>query len=142
MSFGKVSQPIVTSSGTPFLSGIGPTGRNVAAVGPRAVVFSSPIAAWQPVAGATKYRIEMSRTSYPWHAVETFGTPATSIVLPLTTRDAGTWFYRVRAINQNLPAGARALGLVDAGSGQDNRQPDQGRSIASPGDGPGSPLRA
>ena len=109
MSFGKVSQPIVTSSGTPFLSGVGPTGRNVAAVGPRAVVFSSPIAAWQPVAGATKYRIEMSRTSYPWHAVYAFGTPATAIVLPLTTRDAGTWFYRVRAINQNLPVGARAL---------------------------------
>ncbi len=109
MSFGKLSQPIVTSSGTPFLSGVTPNGRNVAAVGPRAVVFSSPIAAWQPVAGATKYRIEMSRTSYPWHAAKTFGTPATSIVLPLTTSDAGTWYYRVRAINQNLPAGARAL---------------------------------
>jgi hypothetical protein len=109
MSFGKVSQPIVTSSGTPFLSGMSPNGRNVAAVGPRAVVFASPIAAWQPVAGATKYRIEMSRTSYPWHAAKTFGTPATSIVLPLTTLDAGTWYYRVRAINQNLPAGARAM---------------------------------
>ncbi len=109
MSFGKVSQPIVTSSGTPFLSGVTPNGRNVAAVGPRAVVFSSPIAAWQPVAGATKYRIEMSRTSYPWHAAKTFGTPATSIVLPLTTSDAGTWYYRIRAINQNLPVGARAL---------------------------------
>jgi hypothetical protein len=27
----------------------------------------------------------------------------------VTTHDAGTWYYRVRAINSNLPAGARAM---------------------------------
>ena len=110
MSFGKVSQPIVTSSGTPFLSGVGPTGRNVAAVGPRrrrVLIADRRLAA------------RRRRDQVPDRDVEdelpvacrrsTFGTPATSIVLPLTTRDAGTWYYRVRAINQNLPAGARAM---------------------------------
>jgi hypothetical protein len=62
MSFGKVSQPLVTSAGKPFLSGVGPGGRGVTAAGPKAVVFASPIAAWQP--GATKHQVEMSWTLY------------------------------------------------------------------------------
>jgi hypothetical protein len=109
MSFGKVSEPVVTSSGRPFLSGVGPTGRTVAAAGANAVVFASPIAAWQPVIGASKYQVEMSRTLYPWHATKRVGTPATSVVLPVTKYDAGIWYYRVRGFNEALPAGARAM---------------------------------
>ncbi len=109
MSFGKVSQPVVTSAGRPFLSGVGPTGRTVAAAGANPVVFASPIAAWNPVIGATKYQIEVSRSLYPWHATMRVGTPATSLVLPLTKYDAGVWYYRVRGFNQALPRGARAM---------------------------------
>jgi hypothetical protein len=109
MSFGKVSQPLVTSAGKPFLSGVGASGRGVTAAGPRAVVFASPIAAWQPVVGATKYQVEMSRTLYPWRPAKTVGTPATSVVLPVTKYDAGVWYYHVRGIDQNLPPGARAM---------------------------------
>jgi hypothetical protein len=109
MSFGKVSQPVVTSKGKPFLSGVGPTGREVTASGSQPVVYASPIAAWQPVVGATKYFIEMSRSLYPWHPAMRVGTPATSIVLPLTKYNAGVWYYRVRAIDENLPAGARSM---------------------------------
>ena len=124
MSFGKVSQPIVTSSGTPFLSGVGPDGpergRSRAAA---PVVFSSPIAAWQPVAGATKYQIEMSRTIYPWHAAKTFGTPATSIVLA-ADHPRCRHVVLPRSRDQPEPAGGRArTGLVDAGRGQGHRQP-------------------
>ncbi len=109
MSFGKVSQPIVTSAGKPFLSGVGPTGREVTAAGPKASVFATPIAAWQPVVGATKYQIEMSRSLYPWRPLKTVGTPATSVVLPVTRFDTGVWYYHVRGIDENLPAGARAM---------------------------------
>jgi hypothetical protein len=109
MSFGKVSQPLVTSAGKPFLSGVGAGGRGVAAAGTRAVVFASPIAAWQPVVGATKYQVEMSRTLYPWRPAKTVGTPATSVVLPVTKYDTGVWYYHVRGIDENLPAGARAM---------------------------------
>jgi hypothetical protein len=109
MNFGKVSQPLVTSAGKPFLSGVSAGGRGVAAAGTRAVVFASPIAAWQPVVGATKYQVEMSRTLYPWRPAKTVGTPATSVVLPVTKYDTGVWYYHVRGIDQNLPAGARAM---------------------------------
>jgi len=108
-SFGKVSQPLVTSAGRPFLSGVGPTGRGVTAAGPNAVVFASPIAAWQPVVGATKYQVEMSRSLYPWRPTKTVGTPATSVVLPVTKYDTGVWYYHVRGIDENLPAGARTM---------------------------------
>jgi hypothetical protein len=109
MSFGKVSEPAVTSSGKPYLSGVSPTGRMVAAAGQNPIVFAEPIAAWQPVVGASKYQVEMSRTLYPWHATKRVGTPATSVVLPVTKYDAGIWYYRVRGFNEALPAGARAM---------------------------------
>ena len=117
MSFGKVSEPAVTSKGKPFLSGVGPTGRTVAAAGANPVVFASPIAAWQPVVGASKYQVELSRSLYPWHAAMRVGTPATSVVLPVTKYDAGVWYYRVRGFNEALPAGAaRWRGLTLCGS--------------------------
>ena len=108
MSFGKVSQPVVTAAGVPFVSGVAPSGREIAAAGKKAAVYSQPIVAWQPSVGATKYQVEVSRTLYPWHGVRRETTPATSIVLPLATTDAGTWYYRVRSINDSLPTGARA----------------------------------
>jgi hypothetical protein len=113
MSFGKVSEPAVTRSGKPFLSGVSPTGRMVAAAGANPIVFAEPIAAWQPVVGASKYQVEMSRTLYPWHATKRVGTPATSVVLPVTKYDAGIWYYRVRGFNEALPVGARAMAWSD-----------------------------
>jgi hypothetical protein len=108
MSFGKASKPVVTSAGRPFISGVAPSGRMVAAAGKHAVVYAQPIVAWEPTVGATKYQVEVSHTLYPWHGVRRQSTPATSAVLPLSRLDAGTWFYRVRAIDDSLPAGARA----------------------------------
>ncbi len=109
MSFGKVSQPIVTAQGKPFVSGIGPKSRSVASAGPTPVVYRAPIVAWQPVVGATKYQVELSRSLYPWHPVKTVGTPATSVVLPISASQIGLWYYHVRAIDENLPAGARSM---------------------------------
>jgi hypothetical protein len=109
MGFGKVSRPVVTTAGKPFVSGIAPTGRTISAVGQRAEVYASPIIAWEPAVGATTYQVELSRTLYPWHVSKRLRTPATSIELPLTKFNAGTWFYRVRGINEALPVGARSM---------------------------------
>jgi hypothetical protein len=109
MSFGKVSKPVVTVAGKPFVSGVAPSGRMIAAVGAKAEVYAQPIVAWEPTVGASKYQVEVSKVLYPWHAKWQLNTPATSMVLPLSRLDAGSWYYRVRSINDSLPAGARAV---------------------------------
>ena len=40
---------------------------------------------------------------------ELAGCATTSVELPLTKFNSGTWFYRVRGINEALPVGARAM---------------------------------
>jgi hypothetical protein len=109
MSFGKVSQPVVTAAGKPFVSGVAPSGRSIAAAGPKPTVYAQPIVAWQPALGATSYELELSRGRYPWSTVTKISTPSTSLRLPLTRLDAGTWFYRVRGINSALPPSAQAM---------------------------------
>ncbi len=108
-AFGKVSRPVVTAAGKPFVSGVAPTGRSVLAVDATHSVYQTPIVAWEPAIGATTYQVELSRSLYPWRVARTLTTPATSVMLPLTRVDAGTWFYRVRGINQALPVGAQAM---------------------------------
>jgi hypothetical protein len=109
MSFGKVSSPVVTAAGRPFVSGVAPSGRSVEAAGVRPVVYGSPIVAWKPAVGATKYQVELSRSPYPWHVARALTTPATSATLPLSKFDAGTWYYRVRGVNEMLPVGAQKM---------------------------------
>lgn len=109
MSFGKVTPPVVTAAGRPFVSGVSPSSRYVASAGAHPVVSSLPLVAWQPAVGATRYQIELSQSLYPWRPAKTFGTPATSTILPLTRMDAGVWYYRVRGVNTALPVGAQKM---------------------------------
>ena len=110
MSFGKTSQPVVTADGAPYISGVSPSGRTIAAAGrSMPAVYESPLIAWQPAIGASKYQIQLSRRLYPWVPVKTLGTGATSIVLPLGKSDAGTWYYRVRGVDESLPVGAQKM---------------------------------
>ena len=109
MSFGKVSQPVVTSSATPFVSGLAPNGRVVASASRVPTLHDSPLIAWLPAVGATTYQVQLSHTSYPWTTQWSQTTPATSIVLPLSPRNVGTWYYRVRGVNPALPSGAQAM---------------------------------
>jgi hypothetical protein len=109
MSFGKVSQPVVTSSGTPWVSGLAPNGRVVASAAKVPVLHDSPLVAWQPAIGATTYEIQLSRRAYPWKITWDQKTAATAIVLPLGTKDVGSWWYRIRGINPALPQGAQAM---------------------------------
>jgi hypothetical protein len=109
MSFGKVSEPVVTSEGTPWVSGLAPDGRVVAAASKVPQVHDSPLVAWEPAVGATTYEIQVSRLKYPWKTTWTTQTAATSIVLPLGSDKTGSWWYRVRGINPALPNGAQAM---------------------------------
>lgn len=93
--FGKNSEPAITKSGSPYVSGLSPTGRLLAQAGRRPTVYSSPLVAWRPVVGATSYEVQWSRATYPWRRLGSMKTVATSAVLKLP---AGVWYY-VRGLN-------------------------------------------
>jgi hypothetical protein len=95
-SFGKQSRPAVTTSGTPYVSGLSPTGRLLAQAGARPTVYSTPLVTWRPVVGATGYEVQWSRSKYPWRARGSKLTFATSSVLEF---GPGLWYYRVRGLN-------------------------------------------
>lgn len=94
--FGKESEPAITTSGSPYVSGLSPNGRLLAQAGVRPTVYSSPLVAWRPVVGATQYEVQWSRTTYPWRKRGSVKTVATTTVLNLP---AGVWYYRVRGLN-------------------------------------------
>lgn len=99
MGFGKESNPAETGArgGAPYVSGLSPNGRSLTASSRKPVVYSTPLVAWRPVTGATAYQVQWSRTKYPWRAAGMVKTFATSSLLDLTP---GTWYYRVRGLNQ------------------------------------------
>jgi hypothetical protein len=109
LSFGKVSEPVVTQAGTPWVSGLSPNGRVVASASKVPAVHDSPIVAWEPAVGAQTYEVQLSRLRYPWRKTWSTTTSATSIVLPLGKDKVGTWWYRVRGINPALPQGAQEM---------------------------------
>jgi hypothetical protein len=110
MSFGKVSEPVVTTSANmPWVAGLAPNGRVVASASKTPTVHDSPLVAWEPAVGATTYEVQLSHKSYPWSVTWSTKTPATSVVLPLGKTQPGFWWYRVRGINPALPDGAQAM---------------------------------
>jgi hypothetical protein len=110
MSFGKVSQPVVTAaSDMPWVSGLAPDGRVIASASKVPAVHDSPLVAWEPAVGATTYEVQLSQKKYPWKMTWSTTTAATSVVLPLGKAAVGTWYYRIRGINPALPVGAQAM---------------------------------
>ncbi len=95
-TFAKLSKPAITSSRTPYVSGLTPKGRLLAIAGSRPVVYSTPLVAWQPVVGATSYEMQWSRTTYPWRSSGRVVTQSTSSLLKVKP---GVWYYRVRGLN-------------------------------------------
>ena len=106
LQFGKTSEPAVSSSGSPFASGLSPRGLLKAATTSKPSFYGTPLVAWSPALGADQYQVQWSRTSYPWRKEGEKLTYATSVLLPL---EPGKWFYRVRGINFSLPGTARAM---------------------------------
>jgi hypothetical protein len=96
LAFGKSTPAIVTGRGAPYASGLSPKGKLVAAAQPSPKFYGAPLVAWQPIASADEYEIQVSRTKYPWRTRGSLVTPATSAMLHLTP---GTWYYRVRGLD-------------------------------------------
>lgn len=70
-----------------------------------------PHVSWTPALGANAYEVQWSKTQYPFKP-ETSGytTANTPLVLPVPT---GTWYYRVRGFNWNMPSGSQQMSWSD-----------------------------
>ena len=78
-SFGKVSEPAVTTDGRPYASGLSTKGRLLSASTRRPVFASSPLVAWQPAVGASAYEVQWSKRAYPWRPEGNVFTFSTSV---------------------------------------------------------------
>jgi hypothetical protein len=66
--------------------------------------------AWTPALGAQNYQLQWSKTAYPFVSQGDIMTTSTSAVLPLAP---GTWYYRVRGFDYNLPSGVQQMSWSD-----------------------------
>ncbi|HEY8316673.1 MAG TPA: hypothetical protein VIG35_07400, partial [Gaiellaceae bacterium] len=113
---GISSEPSLTSAQTPFATGLSSTGRLTSAANTSAF-YGQPLVAWTPAFNADIYEVQYSKTAYPFKAeidprskVQGYLTFSTSDVLPLAP---GTWYYRVRGIDYNLPTGVQQMSWSD-----------------------------
>jgi hypothetical protein len=113
---GISSEPSLTSGDAPFATGLSSDGRLTSAVH-TSRFYGSPLVAWTPSFNADIYEIQYSKTAYPFQpevdprsSARGYLTFDTSNVLPLTS---GTWYYRVRGIDFNLPTGVQQMGWSD-----------------------------
>ena len=97
LAFAKESEPVVAGEIAPYASGLSPEGKLMAASTSKPRFYGQPLIAWQPLAGADQYEVQWSTKGYPWKTAGTQLTFGTSLTLPLSP---GTWFYRVRGIDQ------------------------------------------
>jgi hypothetical protein len=109
---GISSEPSLTSAQSPFATGLSSTGRLTSAAH-TSQFYGQPLIAWTPAFNADIYQVQYSKTKYPFKPeidprtkVKGFLTFSTSDVLPLVP---GTWYYRVRGIDFNLPTGVRQM---------------------------------
>jgi hypothetical protein len=115
MHFGIWSEPTLATGQDPFVTGLSATGHLTSAVSTPAF-YGQPLVAWTPALGAQNYEVQWSKqvpgatSSYPFKAEGAIMTTSTSAVLPLTP---GTWYYRVRGFDYNLPTGAQQMAWSD-----------------------------
>jgi hypothetical protein len=114
--FGISSEPSLTTAQEPFETGLSPTGRLVSATDTPAF-YGQPLVAWTPALSASIYELQWSKTKYPFKpeidprtGAAGYMTYSTSAVLPL---GAGTFYYRVRGIDFNLPTGVQQMAWSD-----------------------------
>jgi hypothetical protein len=109
--FGKVSQPVVTGGGKPFISGLGTTGKVVAGSSTR-TFYGTPVITWQPAFGAEEYEIQWSLKDYPFVPIANKIAVGTSSLMSLkgVGFKPGTYFYRIRGLDFELPRKSRAMG--------------------------------
>ena len=129
---GISSEPSLTSAQSPFATGLSSTGRLTSAAH-TSKFYGQPLIAWTPAFNADIYEVQYSKTAYPFKPevdprskVKGFLTFSTSDVLPLS---AGTWYYRVRGIDYNLPTGVQQMSWSDAGEARCGAAEVQDRAV-------------
>lgn len=110
LTFGRTSQPVVTGTNAPFISGLSPNGRLFSAQKSRPAVYGTPLVSWQPALGADYYEVQWSKHLDPWATAGSSQTAGTSVTLPLST---GLWYYRVRGINTSVPGNKPQMAWSD-----------------------------
>lgn len=110
--FGIASEPSLTTSDAPFATGLSSTGRLTSATQTPSF-YSQPLVAWTPALGSENYELQWSKQTkpYPFVAQGTVMTTSTSAVLPVPT--PGTYYYRVRGFDYNLPTGVQQMAWSD-----------------------------
>jgi hypothetical protein len=107
--FGKASQPVPTDGTNAYITGLSKTGRMASSRVSRSprMMWGTPLITWMPVLGAGGYELQLSHTSNPFEPIgNSVTTPVTSTVLSLSP---GTWYYRVRGLNLQMPNGAQGM---------------------------------
>jgi len=114
--FGIASEPSLTTAQVPFATGLSVTGRLTSAA-KNPTFYSQPLVAWTPALAADLYQVQWSKTRYPFvpqpdPRTNSLGilTFATSSVLPL---QPGSYWYRVRGFDYNLPTGVQQMSWSD-----------------------------
>ena len=110
LSFGKTSEPVVTGTNAPFVSGLSPKGTLFSARRSRPTVYGTPLITWQPALGADYYEIQWSKRLDPWTPAGKKQTAGTAATLPL---GPGLWYYRVRGLNTSVPGGKPQMSWSD-----------------------------
>ena len=106
----------MTSATTPYATGLSSTGRLTSAAN-TSKFYGRPLVAWAPAFDADIYEIQYSKAAYPFKPEldprsnsRGYLTFSTSDILPLPV---GTWWYRVRGIDYNLPTGVQQMSWSD-----------------------------
>jgi hypothetical protein len=100
MRFGKTTAAVVAAGNAPYASGLSPKGRLTSASAANPSFYGTPLVSWEPALGADSYEVQWSKTGYPWRMEGKYETGSTSYLLPV---GPGTWYYRVRGLNNSLP---------------------------------------
>ncbi|HWX08842.1 MAG TPA: hypothetical protein VNY33_02595, partial [Gaiellaceae bacterium] len=107
--FGVASEPAMTSGQDSFVSGLSPSGQ-LQSKSETGTFYGQPLVAWTPALAANTYQVEWSKLAYPFTPEGSIMTPSNATVLKLAV---GTWYYRVRGFDYNLPTNAQALSWSD-----------------------------
>jgi hypothetical protein len=99
--FKKTSvEPQLSDRGSRYVTGLSPRGLLYTARTVHATFYGSPLVAWTASPAAAGYDVQWTRTPNQWSSTRQLRTFATSAILPV---GPGTWWYRVRGVNDSLP---------------------------------------
>ena len=99
----SVEPQLLNKARHPYVTGLSPTGHLVSASTRHSQFYGSPLVAWTASPAAAAYDVEWIRSQTrpkDWSSAGRLRTFATSAALRVAP---GTWWYRVRGIDDSLP---------------------------------------